>query len=229
MQPYVFPYLGYFQLIHAVDTFVFYDDVHFKKKGFINRNSILLNDKSMMFTIPCKGISQNKLIKDIELKFDTKERLKFLSKIKHCYSKSPYYKNVYKFLESFVLNSEAYFISEFAIESIELITRYLELNTTFKKSSEYYLKSQGMEKTKRLIEISKSENAESYINPIGGKPLYSKAIFNQHGIDLYFLKSDSILYKQYDNKFVPDLSIIDLLMFNSVDEIKVYLNAYMLK
>lgn len=229
MQPYVFPYLGYFQLINAVDTFVFYDDVHFIKKGFINRNFILSNNGKLLFTIPCKKVSQNKLIKEVELNFDSKERRKFLSTIQHNYSKAPHFEIIFELLKSMILGSKSVYISELAIESIQLISNYLQIKTDFKKSSEYHAKSQGMEKTERLIHISKSENAKSYYNPIGGELLYSKSIFNTNCIDLYFLKSIPISYKQFNDDFVANLSIIDVLMFNSVEEIRLYLDGFELK
>ncbi len=79
MQPYIFPYIGYFQLIHAADVFVFYDDVNYINRGWINRNRILLNGKDQLFTIPCKEASQNKLIKDIEVLADKKAFQKMLT------------------------------------------------------------------------------------------------------------------------------------------------------
>ena len=73
MQPYFFPYIGYFQLINAVDKFIILDDVNYIKKGWINRNRILLNGKDYLFTIPCEKISQNKLINEVEVIKDEKD------------------------------------------------------------------------------------------------------------------------------------------------------------
>ena len=67
MQPYLFPYIGYWQLIHAVDTFVIFDDVNYIKKGYINRNNILVNGQKQTFTLELMSASQNKLINDIDI------------------------------------------------------------------------------------------------------------------------------------------------------------------
>lgn len=229
MQPYVFPYLGYFQLINAVDLFVFYDDVNFIKKGYINRNHLLSPLGESLFTIPCKKISQNRLIKDIELNFQIKEKEIFLSRLRHYYSKAPYFNNIFTLIESFIINNNKIHISEFAIDSVLLITDYLQINTMFKKSSECYKESKGLGKTQRLIKISKSEKAKQYYNSIGGKSIYDKRLFNDQSIDLKFLKSKSISYNQFNGEFVPNLSIIDVLMFNSVDSVNLLLNEFVLE
>src|SRR3954471_16575208 len=95
MQPYFFPYIGYFQLVHTADVFVFYDDVNFINRGWINRNRILLNGKDWMFTIPCNDASQNKLIKDITVQADVKGMQKMLTTIQTAYKKAPYFADVY--------------------------------------------------------------------------------------------------------------------------------------
>ena len=229
MQPYVFPFLGYFQLVDKVDTFVFYDDVNFIKKGYVNRNYILSSLGKSLFTIPCKKISQNKLIKDIELSFNQKEKETLISRLWHCYSRAPYFRNIFPLLESFIINNKKTHISEFAIDSVILIADYLQINTVFKKSSENFKESKGMEKSQRLIKISKSEKAKQYYNSIGGKSIYDKRLFNDQSIDLKFLKSKSISYNQFNGEFVPNLSIIDVLMFNSVDSVNLLLNEFVLE
>lgn len=228
MQPYCFPYIGYFQLINAVDKFVFYDDVNFIKKGYINRNNILIQGKRNLFTIPCKEISQNKLINQVYLDFDIKDQEKFLKKLKHAYSKAPYFKVLYPLLESFIKNDRSVFISEYAIATIKFVTDFLGLNTKFEISSQKYADTIELRKENRLKEICNSENASDYINAIGGKSLYRKEDFLEKNINLKFLSSSSIDYQQFDNNFVPNLSIIDVLMFNSKGEVMSFLNNYQL-
>lgn len=226
MQPYIFPYIGYFQLVNAVDVFVFYDDVNFIKKGFINKNHILLNNQKFTFTISCKKISQNKKINEIELNFDTKERLKLVNNLKHCYKDAPYFDTVYPLLHDFFHSYQKQYVSDMAIDSIQFVSDFIGLGTQFVISSERFGDSQSLKKEHRLRSISQQLNASHYINPIGGIALYEKAYFDQQHIQLQFLKSRPIIYKQFTDDFVPWLSIIDVMMFNSKEQIKQILNEF---
>ncbi|MDU8885484.1 WbqC family protein [Yeosuana sp. MJ-SS3] len=226
MQPYIFPYIGYFQLIHAVDTFVFYDDVQFIKKGFINRNSILVNGTSFQFTIPCKSISQNKLIKDTELAFTEKAKVTFLKTIQHAYQKAPFFDKVFPLIESFIVNDTSQSISELAIDSVKCITNYLNIQKQWRISSQNHDDSKLLKKEIRLIQIAKHEKALTYINSIGGFDLYDKEDFEEHDIHINFIKPKQIIYKQFNNIFVPGLSIIDVIMFNSIEDIESLINQF---
>ncbi|WP_452227713.1 WbqC family protein [Lacinutrix sp. MEBiC02404] len=226
MQPYVFPYIGYFQLIHAVDEFVFYDDVNFIKRGYINRNNLLVNGEKHQFVIPCKNISQNKLIKDIEILFDDKGKQKFLKTLQQTYKKAPFFNEVYFLLEKLITEDSSKTISEFAIGSIKAISNYLSLTCKWAVSSKDYEESRGLKKEERLIQVAKKAKATTYINPLGGLELYKKEDFESHDITLHFLKSNNINYKQFSNDFVPWLSMIDVLMFNSILDIKKMLNEF---
>lgn len=228
MQPYVFPYIGYFQLINAVDTFVFYDDVNFIKKGFINRNNILVNGIKNRFTIPCKAISQNKRIHEIKLDFDLEAKAKFLKTLTLAYSKAPFFNDVFPLISNFITETASQSISEFAIESVKLVSNYLGLEKKWVLSSNSHSDSIEMSKEKRIIYIAQKEKASVYINPIGGIELYNKSDFSIHNIELHFLKSKPIRYKQFNNDFVPWLSIIDVLMFNNKSDIKKFISSYIL-
>lgn len=226
MQPYFMPYIGYFQMIKSVDTFIFYDDVNFIKQGWINRNRILLNNKDFLFTIPLHNATSFSLIKDTLLneKFYPIWKVKFLQSIAQNYKKAPHYEVVYSLIST-VLNTNCQSISELAIESVKMVSGYLNLNTEFYVASERYQNIQ-LEREKRLIAICKNENATNYINAVGGKELYSKEVFKANGIELQFIASKPIVYKQFKDDFIPWLSIIDVLMFNSVAEVNELLNKY---
>ncbi|PXX97932.1 hypothetical protein DF185_16470 [Marinifilum breve] len=213
IQPYVFPYLGYFQLLHSVENVVFYDDVNFIKRGWINRNQILANGKEFMFTIPLRKASQNKLINEIELVEKQLFIKKFRHQLKLAYAKAPYYKEVRDVIES-VFVGEYSNIGDLAILSILVVCRYMNMELNWMKSSEEFSETKGQDKADRLISISKMLACDTYINPIGGKSLYHKDYFAMHGIDLGFIESGKVSYKQFENDFVPYLSIIDVLMFN---------------
>ena len=223
MQPYLFPYIGYWQLIDAVDIFVIYDDVNFIKQGYINRNNILQKQKSHLFTLELIGASSNKKINDIKIGGNSN---KLLRTIKQNYSKAPFYKDVFPALEE-ILNNEEKELSKFLGFSLVKIAKYLNIDTKFLYSSD--IKNDKTFKAQdRLIEMSKILNATGYINSIGGIELYDKEVFSQNDINLSFLKTHEISYKQFNNEFIPNLSIIDILMFNSKDKIKNMLNQFQL-
>ncbi|MBF6607437.1 MAG: WbqC family protein [Flavobacterium sp.] len=227
MQPYVFPYIGYFQLIQSVDTFVFYDDVNFIKKGWINRNNLLINKEKQIVTFPCKGISQNKEIREIEINKDDKAYQKIIRTIELAYKGAPYFENIFPLIET-VIVSDNLTISELAVSSIEAVMEYLEIPKNFKLSSDSHSNSKGQPRADRLIAITKSEGGSNYINAAGGIELYDKADFEKHGIELQFLMPELPEYKQWGDSFVPGLSIIDILMFNDVPSVQAMLNNYSL-
>lgn len=224
VQPYLFPYIGYFQLINAVDKFVVYDDVAFIKQGWINRNNILVNGSPFLFTIPIRNISSYSLIRETEVSYDIDWKSKLFKTIQESYRKAPYFKTGFQIIENTFANDEQY-ISKIAIKSILEIVKYLGLQTDLKESSTSYLNSE-LSSQERVIDICKKELASQYINPIGGKELYSKDVFRSQGIQLNFIKTQPVKYKQFKNSFISSLSIIDILMFNSPAEINTMLQAY---
>ena len=227
MQPYIFPYIGYFQLINSVDEFIIYDNIQFTKKGWINRNRILANGKDQLITIPLKKDSDYLDIVERELSESwEKDKNKILNVIKSSYSKAPYFQEASNIIIECLNNPERN-LFKFIYDSIVLINEYLEIKTPIVISSSinanHALKSQD-----KVLSLCKAQKADVYINSIGGVKLYNKEIFRNNEIELNFIKSNPIEYKQFKNEFVPWLSIIDVLMFNSKDEIKNYLNEYTL-
>lgn len=227
MQPYLFPYIGYFQLIAAVDKFVVYDDVNFIKGGWINRNNILVNKKSTLFTVPLHNSSSFMLINEtrINLKFYTIWKIKFLRTIEQSYKKAPFFNEVYALIANVLDNYEGDLISKLAVNSIKSVCEYLKIQTEIIPTSEIY-NNKNFSGQERVLDICSIENATDYINPIGGLQLYSKETFKEKELILNFIKSLPIEYKQFNNEFIPWLSIIDVLMFNSVDEVKIILDKY---
>ncbi|SHH38504.1 WbqC family protein [Winogradskyella jejuensis] len=227
MQPYFFPYIGYFQLINAVDEFVFYDDVNFIKKSYINRNSILLNQKAFQFTTPLKEASQNKLIKDIEVYTDQKWFNGFLKTLEHAYKSAPFYEEVVQIVKT-IFNSDYKNISELSMISVTQVCKYLDVNCKFSLSSNDYPSTKKLTKAERLIAIAKQSGKQTYVNAIGGQSLYNKNEFKAQNIDLAFLETHDIKYEQFGNEFVPFLSILDVLMFNSKASTRELLEKYTL-
>ena len=224
MQPYLFPYIGYFQLIKAADKFVIFDDVNFINKGWINRNNILVNGKAHLFTLPLEKSGQNRLIKDIGILQNTDWKTKFLKTIDLNYRSAPYFKEIND-LVSEIIGSNEKNISKYIFFSLEKINEYLDINTKIIESSSVYL-NDNFKQQERIIDICIKEKADYYINPTGGMELYSKEEFKSKGIILNFIKSKKIEYKQFENTFVDSLSMIDVLMFNSKNRVREFLNEY---
>ncbi len=228
MQPYVFPYLGYFQLVNAVDKFVCYDDVTFIKQGWVNRNNILSNGKPQMFTIPIRKQSSFVDIKDTIILTDNKSywKTKFLKSIRQSYAKSSNFSEVFDLINE-VLTVDHVTISDMAKHSIEAICDFLDIKTEIIPSSTIYA-NQNTDRVGRIIEICKKEGAKEYINPIGGIDLYKKSEFRKKGVDLYFLKQTKHSYDQFGQSFTSNLSMLDVLMFNDKGDCLELLNKYVL-
>lgn len=227
MQPYVFPNLGYFHLVDASNLFVFYDDVNYIRRGWINRNRILLDGKDFLFTIPVAKASQNKLINETTLAIDDAWREKMKRTLALAYRKAPYFTQVEPLVTS-VLSENYHNVSDMAVSSIVQTCDYLGISFNYTKSSACSPDTKGMDKADRLIAITKRQGYKRYINAPGGMSLYSKDYFKMNDVDLAFVKSESIQYEQYSNEFVPGLSIIDVLMFNAPKAIAKFLKAYKL-
>lgn len=225
MQPYIFPYIGYFQLINAVDKFVLYDNIQFTKKGWINRNRILFNGKDEYITLPLKKDSDFLLVDERKLADTFKtDSMKLLRRIKEAYRKAPEFDAVYPLVET-VINNDEKNLFQFIYQSVQQVCKYLDIKTELIISSaipiNHHLKAQD-----KVIAICKAVNATHYINPIGGVELYLKEIFKQNDIELGFIKSNTVEYKQFAGEFVPWLSIIDVLMFNSKDQVQQYVQSF---
>ncbi|MFV8271467.1 WbqC family protein [Flavobacterium sp. GT2N3] len=221
MQPYFFPYIGYFQLINAVDIFIIYDDVNFIKQGWITRNSILLNKEKHSFILEVGGASSFKKIKEITL---GKNNKKLLKTIEQEYKKAPFFSDVFPIIQEILLSNENN-LSKFLMFSLRKIAKYLQIDTVFRFSSEID-KNNELKGQDKVIAICKKLEATNYINAIGGQELYNSDTFKNHQISLNFIKSEPIEYTQFDIDFIPWLSVIDVIMFNSIEETKLLLNKY---
>lgn len=223
MQPYFVPYIGYFQLIRVVDSFVFYDDVNYINRGWINRNNFLINGKSQLITLPCQKATQNKLINEIELVIDERLVVKLLKSIYFSYKKSIYFDIIYELFEKILRYSNRN-LAKYSANSVIEICNFLELEVSFKFSSEEYFDTKGLDKADRLIEISKREGINEYVNLIGGQELYNKEYFREHGVELSFLQANKFGYYQNSSHFTDMLSIIDVLMFNGKEKTRNFLS-----
>jgi hypothetical protein len=204
---------------------VFYDDVQWIKHGWINRNRILLNGKDFLFTVPVSGGSPNKLINEVQALADERFNRKFMALIESAYKKAPHYNKVRSLIES-VLNSGQTGMAGLAMQSVKSVTDYLGIDKLWVVSSEISPHTRSMDKSDRLIAITKETGCDTYINPSGGKTLYNKEYFAGHGVELLFLYPDLIPYPQFDQQFVPGLSIIDAMMFLPPEEVVLLIGRY---
>ena len=223
MQPYFFPYIGYFQLMNAVDEFVIYDNIQFSKRGWINRNRVLINGKDEYITIPLKKDSDYLDIRERYLSENwNKYRKKMLNKLHGAYRKAPFFDAIFPTVEKCILfNKNNLFL--FLQNSITVLSQKLEIQTSFTSSSTITI-NHKLKAEQKVIAICKAKKTNVYINPIGGLDLYNPNNFNNKGINLHFLKTKDFIYKQFENVYIPSLSIIDVMMFNSIEKIKEYLN-----
>lgn len=225
MQPYFLPYIGYWQLITSVDTFVVYDNIEYTKKGWFNRNRILEADHDRLFTIPIKKDSDY-LPVDQRFRSDDSdaEIARTLRIIQNNYRKTPHFAEVYPLIESCFLCPEKNLFG-YIHSSIKAISEHLDIDTKIIVSSSVPI-DHSLKADKKVMAICKALDTATYINAIGGTELYDKDEFKANGLELQFIKSKPIEYKQFDNPFVPWLSIIDVLMFNDTETVKQFVNDY---
>jgi len=226
MQPYVFPYIGYFQLINAVDQFVIHDDAQWIKGGWINRNRILVQGKPVYITLPLQNdstllnINQRQLSADIE-----KQKEKIIRQIEGSYRKAPRFGPVMGVVRECLAYPERN-VSEFIVNSLRVCCAYLGIHTPFVLSSQLD-KRDELHGQDRVLDINVGMKASHYINPIGGIELYDKERFADRGLRLSFIKARDVAYGQMGSgEFVPFLSIIDVMMFNSRRDISEMLKEY---
>ena len=218
MQPYFFPYIGYYQLIAAVDKFVLYDDVNFIKNGWINRNRLILAGEVRYITIPLSGASSFLKINEIDVQVGDGWRRKLAENLRHSYSKAPYFTEVNALFQEVLFSNENR-IGEIAKESLTSVCKYLGIETEFVHSSTMYGNS-SLGGKERVLDICARENAHEYHNLPGGRELYHEEEFVRRGVELDFIQPHMEPYSQFSEKFQPGLSIVDVLMFNSREAAK---------
>jgi len=224
MQPYFFPYIGYWQLINAVDRFVIYDDVNYIKGGWINRNRILINGEPTFITAPLFHSSSYKRVCDISLQSSPVWRDKLVRMVEITYRKAPCFAEVFSVIES-VIRHKTDNLSDYLAYQLQALSAFIGINTEFILTSRYY-ENNGLSGQARILDICAQESATTYINPQGGQVLYDRATFVRCGLDLKFLTPSITEYKQFLPMHVPWLSIIDVMMFNSPSQLRMLLNKY---
>jgi WbqC-like protein family len=224
MQPYLFPYLGYFQLAHSVDRFVLYDDVNFIKRGWINRNRILVNGGEHRFTVPLEDASQNRFINQTLTISDSKWKTDLLMTIARAYRRAPQFDAIFPVIEASVCYDERN-VARFIAHSLVLVMRHVGIGAELVPTSSVYANN-TLKGQDRIIDICAREGARGYHNAIRGRELYDARAFANAGIELRFIQSRLRQYQHQSPTFVPGLSIIDVLMWNELSEVQAMLNDY---
>lgn len=221
MQPYFFPYLGYFQLIAAVDVFVIYDDVNYINRGWVNRNNILANGRPQPISLALGNRSQNLCINQIDV-VDT--GVKLLKTLAQSYSKAPQFQRIYPLLES-VIQYQDKNLGNYLSHLLKVVCAAMGVQTTLLRSSALQ-KDNTLKGQEKILAICKALQATHYVNAIGGKELYQTASFLEQSLALSFLQTRQLVYPQSGHAFVPNLSIIDVLMFNDLAQCRKLLAEY---
>jgi hypothetical protein len=217
MQPYFFPYVGYFQLIAAVDVFIVYDNIQYTKNGWINRNRIVRDSEAVMFSLPLKRASDYLDVRDRELAAEFK-RDKLLNQIRGAYQRAPHFARVFPLIEGIVRYDENN-LFRFLHHSICAVCGFLRIGTEIRISSDIAI-DHALKKQNKVIELCRAVGASTYVNASGGVDLYSREDFQSQGMDLKFIRSKPFEYRQFGEGFVPMLSIIDVLMFNPIEIVR---------
>lgn len=220
MQPYFLPYIGYWQLLSAVDRFVVYDNIKYTKRGWINRNRFLRHGKDAIFTVPLKRASESLDVVDRSVADDF-DRGGLLNQLAASYRKAPMFGSVFPVIENIVRATPTN-LFDYIHYSILVTADVLGIRTPIVISSTLAI-DHSLRAESKVIALCKATGADRYVNAIGGLDLYSRAAFSEQGIELDFIKTRPIRYRQYDHEFVPDLSIVDVMMFNSRDTLRAML------
>lgn len=232
MQPYFFPYIGYFSLIKHTDKFILLDIVQFIRHGWIERNRILKPTEGWQYIqVPLQKHSQTTFIKDIRINNEIVDwKNKILAQLQHYKKKSPYYFQTIKLLQD-IFSSDYDDIVSFNHVSLNKICEYLNIKTQIDVFSAMNLDIDKVNASDEwALNICKAiGNIDSYWNPIGGISFFNRAKYEHEKIDIKFQLVNLKGYSQCRNNFEPGLSIIDVMMFNTPEEINQMLDDYELQ
>ena len=226
MQPYFFPYIGYFSLLEAADLFVIFDTVQFQRKSWMTRNKIItVKGESTYIKLPVKKAPLNTLINQVLINHEIDWKTTLFNQLL-VYKKAPFYTKTMDIVGN-ILNTDTNKLIDLNKNSLLQIANYLKLDCEISVFSEMGLTVKEVNNADEwALNISKALNAGEYINSPGGVSFFNKQKYKDHEIALRFIKNNLKRYKQYHLDFVPGLSIIDVMMFNSVEEIHKMLGDY---
>lgn len=230
MQPYFFPYIGYWQLIHAVDRFVLFDDAQYMRHGWVNRNRILKPGGGWQYIlVPLKKHAVTEAIKNVEVHPDKKWKELIVGQLAHYKTKARYFNEINGLVREILFSNNQKSIAAINFATIIKLCVYLGIKKEIIQSSEQHFDYADVgDAGEWALRIAEQMRASEYINPAAGAELFSQEKFSSSNIKLSFLRSHEIVYSQRD-VFEPSLSIIDVLMFNGLDGTKEHLKNYIVE
>ncbi len=229
MQPYFFPYIGYFSLIKNTDRFVFFDTPQYVTRSWMNRNRILnANGEVAYITVPLHKAPQDTAIKDMRIDNSQAWPSSMTARFVHYKKYAPYYRQVTEFFREALLQPFSS-LAELNIETTKVVCRRLGIETQFDTFSEMDLKIGPVAAPDEwALNITKELGYGTYVNPPGGKSFFDGEKYRASGIELQFLQAELRPYEQCIGRFEPGLSILDVMMFNSVEAIRDMLGEFQL-
>lgn len=231
MQPYFYPYLGYFSLIKHTDHWIVFDTVQYIEHGWINRNQIIHPSKpeTMYFTVPLQKHSRETSIKNIYIENTSNYQEKILGQLNASYKKrAPYFKTVYSMVEDALYQNFKDIVS-LNVYTLNQICKYLNIPFHYDIYSQMNLNISPVHGPGDwALNISIALGADEYINPPGGMDIFNPEDFKSHNIQLSFLKINLKPYSQKKARFFESLSILDVMMFNPPKIINTMLDDFVI-
>ena len=231
MQPYLFPYVGYFQLMASADVFVVHDDVQYIRGGWINRNRILSGGEPCWVTLPRWRQERTGSVSTgaAALRPGAEGPRRFLRRLE-----AGRLSRCAQLRQGIRAGESAPASRGSKCSPRSTCTHYKEspigsgVRRTPLVVSSAMAKDDSLRGEARVIAICEALGAERYVNPIGGAALYQRAHFAEHGIELAFLRPEPRVYRQFGSVSVLGLSIIDVLMFNDGATVREMLEEFTL-
>lgn len=227
MQPYFFPYLGYFSLIQYADEFILFDTPQYIKQGWVNRNRIQKQGGGFTYiTVPTIKSPHDTPIRNIEVDISRSWYSKLFAQLEVYKKKAPYYREIIEVLNGAIDKNETN-LSRLNTTSLLAVCRYLDIKTPIRIFSQLDLTlPEVREPDEWSLYIAKTLGYDVYVNPPGGKTFFSREKFLSHGVKLQFLEANLKPYPQGNSQFIPGLSIIDCMMFCNPVEIRLMLEDF---
>jgi hypothetical protein len=231
MQPYFMPYIGYFSLIKHTDRFVVFDTVQYINKGWINRNRIISESPKgfTYMTVPVKKLSRKMFIKDTLIDLSQKWKKKIRGQLAYYKKKAPFYFQIKNLMED-ILMKEYQTITELNVEALSIVCKFLDMPFKYTIFSQDRMGINSVNAPDEwALEICKKMGATTYVNPPGGKSFFNKDKYEFEGVDLNYLIMKLIPYKSVNGAYIPGLSIVDVLMFNDIDQVHMMMDSFELE
>ena len=227
MQPYFFPYLGYFSLIQDSDVFVVLDNVQYVRRGWMNRNRVIgKNQSPVYFHLSTIKAPQKTMTRQIKIDHNREWKKTLLDKLDYYEKSAPYFEETKAMVER-LISFETDSLCDMNIHILEELCKFLGITTKFVLASDLEIdESKIIETDDWGLEITKTFGASDYINLWGGRHIYSVNKYNNSNITLKFIENELVYYNQHNEMFIKSLSIIDVLMYNDRAETMDLINKY---